>query len=199
MYLKRCIDFGVALVALVMLAPLLIAVAIGVFVSIGRPIIFRQQRPGYRGRPFQMFKFRTMSDERLADGQLLPDSVRLTRFGRALRSTSLDELPELWNVLVGNMSFVGPRPLLMEYLPLYTSEQARRHEVRPGITGWAQVKGRNLLSWEEKFELDVWYVHNQSFWLDLRIIWLTIVKVLKREGISHPGESTMTKFTGTAK
>ena len=163
---------------------------------IGAPVFFRQQRPGLHGQPFQMVKFRTMTDARGPDGALLPDAERLTPFGRFLRSASLDELPELWNVLRGDMSLVGPRPLLMEYLPLYTPEQARRHAVRPGITGWAQVNGRNALSWEEKFALDVWYVDHQSLALDIRILWLTARKVLAREGISAAGEATMGKFTG---
>lgn len=167
--------------------------------KLGSPVFFRQMRPGLEGRPFQMLKFRTMTDERDAAGQLLGDDKRLTAFGRFLRSTSLDELPELWNVLKGDMSLVGPRPLLMEYLPLYSPEQARRHEARPGITGWAQVNGRNALSWEEKFALDVWYVDNRTFWLDIRILWLTVKKVLVREGISAAGEATMSKFTGSAR
>lgn len=164
--------------------------------KLGSPVLFRQVRPGLHGRPFMMIKFRTMTDERGADGELLPDARRLTSFGRFLRATSLDELPELWNVLRGEMSLVGPRPLLMEYLPLYSPEQARRHEVRPGITGWAQVNGRNALSWEERFKLDVWYVDHRSLWLDLRILWLTVRKVIVREGISAQGEATMPRFTG---
>jgi len=162
-----------------------------------RPVFFRQIRPGLNGQPFQMLKFRTMTDERGPDGALLPDAVRLTPFGRWLRATSLDELPELWNVLKGDMSLVGPRPLLMEYLPLYTPEQARRHEVRPGITGWAQVNGRNAISWEDKFQLDVWYVDNRSLWLDIKILWLTVKKVLLRDGISAAGEATMPRFAGS--
>jgi lipopolysaccharide/colanic/teichoic acid biosynthesis glycosyltransferase len=164
--------------------------------KLGSPVLFRQVRPGLHGRPFMMVKFRTMTDERGADGELLPDAQRLTTFGRFLRAASLDELPELWNVLRGEMSLVGPRPLLMEYLPLYSPEQARRHEVRPGITGWAQVNGRNALSWEERFKLDVWYVDHRSLWLDLRILWLTVRKVIVREGISAQGEATMPRFTG---
>ena len=164
----------------------------------GRPVIFVQSRPGWQGRPFNLVKFRTMTGDFGENGQVLPDSARMTRLGRFLRSLSLDELPELWNVLRGDMSLVGPRPLLMEYLPLYSSEQARRHAVRPGLTGWAQVKGRNLLSWERKFELDVWYVDNHSFLLDLQILWLTIGTVIRREGISNPGETTMPKFRGNA-
>ena len=166
-------------------------------IKLGSPVFFRQLRPGMNGKPFEMVKFRTMTDERGADGELLPDAVRLTPFGRFLRASSLDELPELWNVLKGDMSLVGPRPLLMEYLPLYSPEQARRHEVRPGVTGWAQVNGRNALSWEDKFRLDLWYVNNQSLSLDIRILWLTIRKVLVREGISAAGEATMSKFTGS--
>lgn len=164
---------------------------------IGSPALFIQLRPGKNGRPFRMIKFRTMTDARDAQGNLLPDAARLTPFGRFLRSTSLDELPELWNVLKGDMSLVGPRPLLMEYLPLYSPEQARRHEVRPGITGWAQINGRNAISWEEKFALDVWYVDNRSFWLDLKILFLTVKRVLVRDGISHGEEATMPKFSGS--
>lgn len=163
---------------------------------LGRPVFFRQTRPGLRGQPFNMVKFRTMTGARGPDGQLLPDSQRLTSFGRFLRATSLDELPELWNVLKGDMSLVGPRPLLMEYLPLYSPEQGRRHEVRPGITGWAQVNGRNALSWDDKFRLDVWYVDHGSLWLDIKILWLTVRKVLVREGISAVGEATMPRFRG---
>ncbi len=168
-----------------------------VYFAFGRPIFFRQVRPGLNGKPFIMYKFRTMTNERDGDGNLLPDDRRLTSFGRFLRSTSLDELPELINVLKGEMSLVGPRPLLMEYLPLYSTEQFRRHEVKPGITGWAQVNGRNAISWEDKFKFDVWYVDNQSFWLDIKILWMTLVKVFKREGISQAGQATMEKFEGT--
>ena len=189
-------DILVASVALMLLAPPLLLLSVLVRISFGSPVLFRQVRPGLHGRPFEMVKFRTMTDERGADGALLPDVIRLTPFGRFLRATSLDELPELWNVIKGEMSLVGPRPLLMEYLPLYTPEQARRHEVRPGITGWAQVNGRNAVSWEKKFVLDVWYVDHCSLWLDLRILWLTVRKVLAREGISATGEATMTRFTG---
>ena len=164
--------------------------------NVGKPVLFRQVRPGLSGKPFTMIKFRTMTDDRDPDGKLLPDSQRLSNFGRFLRATSLDELPELWNVLKGDMSLVGPRPLLMEYLPLYSPEQARRHEVRPGITGWAQVNGRNAISWEEKFALDVWYVDNKTLWLDLKILWLTVIKVFKRDGIAAQGEATMPKFKG---
>ncbi|MCA3237635.1 MAG: sugar transferase [Curvibacter sp.] len=193
---KRLVDVFVAGAALLVLAlPLLLLWAL-VRRKLGSPVLFRQVRPGMHGRPFMMVKFRTMTDERGADGNLLPDARRLTSFGRFLRATSLDELPELWNVLCGEMSLVGPRPLLMEYLPLYSPEQARRHEVRPGITGWAQVNGRNALSWEERFKLDVWYVDHRSLWLDIRILWLTVRKVLLREGISAQGEATMPRFTG---
>ena len=197
--MKRLLDFTSALLGLVLLAlPLLVLMAL-VRTKLGSPVFFRQTRPGLQGRPFEMVKFRTMTDECGPDGVLLPDAERLTPFGRFLRATSLDELPELWNVLRGDMSLVGPRPLLMEYLPLYTPEQARRHEVRPGVTGWAQVNGRNALSWEEKFALDVWYVDHQSLALDVRILWLTARKVLAREGISAAGEATMGRFTGSAK
>jgi len=197
MTVKRLLDVGLSLLALVVLAPVLAALGILVRLKLGSPVLFRQRRPGLKGIPFELLKFRTMTDARGADGQLLPDAERLTPFGQWLRRTSLDELPELWNVLCGEMSLVGPRPLLMEYLPLYTPEQARRHDVRPGITGWAQVNGRNALSWEDKFRLDVWYVEHQSLALDLRIIGLTAWKVLRREGISAAGEATMAKFTGS--
>ena len=194
--MKRLLDFIAALLGLIALAlPLLLLMAL-IRRRLGSPVFFRQTRPGLHGQPFEMVKFRTMTDARGPDGQLLPDAQRLTRFGRFLRASSLDELPELWNVLKGDMSLVGPRPLLMEYLPLYTPEQARRHEVRPGITGWAQVNGRNALSWEEKFALDVWYVDHQSLALDISILWRTVRKVLVREGISAAGEATMGKFTG---
>ena len=195
--LKRVFDMLVAALALIMLAPLLAVIAVAVAYRLGRPVLFRQIRPGLRGRPFEMVKFRTMLDAKDAYGKSLPDDQRLTTFGVWLRSTSLDELPELWNVLRGDMSLVGPRPLLMEYLPLYTSDQARRHDVRPGVTGWAQVNGRNALSWDEKFKLDVWYVDHQSFWLDMKILMLTVKKVFVREGISATGEATMPKFTGS--
>ncbi|ANJ71583.1 sugar transferase [Ralstonia insidiosa] len=194
--MKRTFDIVVSCFSLLVLAvPLLILVWL-VRRKLGSPVFFRQVRPGLRGRPFQMVKFRTMTDERGPGGELLPDAERLTGFGKFLRSTSLDELPELWNVLKGEMSLVGPRPLLMEYLPLYSPEQARRHEIRPGVTGWAQVNGRNALSWDERFALDVWYVDNRSFWVDLKILWLTVRKVIVREGISASGEATMSKFTG---
>ena len=195
--MKRCFDLVVAVVALLALAvPLLVLVWL-VRSKLGSPVLFRQVRPGLNGKPFEMVKFRTMTDERGADGALLPDAQRLTPFGRFLRASSLDELPELWNVIKGDMSLVGPRPLLMEYLSLYTPEQARRHEVRPGITGWAQVNGRNAVSWEKKFALDVWYVDHRSWSLDIIILWMTVRKVLWRDGISAAGEATMTRFTGS--
>lgn len=196
--MKRLFDLTVTLLMspAVLLACLLIGLAVSVF--LGRPVLFRQRRPGLHGTPFMMIKFRSMRDDRDKFGNLLPDHQRLTRFGAFLRSTSLDELPGLWNVVKGEMSLVGPRPLLMEYLPLYTTQQARRHEVRPGITGWAQVNGRNAVSWEEKFAYDVWYVDNRSFTLDVRILWMTIIKVLMRKGVSAEGEATMSKFKGSA-
>ncbi|WP_321326641.1 sugar transferase [Sphingorhabdus sp. 109] len=189
-------DIAGAATGLILLSPLMLILVILIRRGMGSPVLFRQTRPGRDGKPFEMMKFRTMRDSTGANGQLLPDSERLTPLGRSLRSSSLDELPELWNVLKGDMSLVGPRPLLMEYLPLYSAEQARRHNVRPGVTGWAQINGRNAISWDEKFALDVWYVDNRTIWLDLKIIWLTIRKVLKREGISAAGEATMPKFTG---
>ena len=194
--MKRFFDIVIAALALLLLGMPLLALTWQVRRKLGSPVFFRQTRPGLHGRPFQMIKFRTMTDARGPDGRLQPDAERLTPFGRFLRSTSLDELPELFNVLKGDMSLVGPRPLLMEYLPLYSPEQARRHDVRPGITGWAQVNGRNALSWEEKFKLDLWYVDHHSLWLDVKILWLTLRKVLVREGISADGEATMSKFTG---
>lgn len=194
---KRAFDFVVAGVCLLLILPVLVVLGPMLLIHLGLPIFFRQTRPGLHGKPFQMLKFRTMTNERDEHGNLLPDAERLTRLGRFLRATSLDELPELWNVLKGDMSLVGPRPLLMEYLPLYSERQARRHDVRPGITGWAQINGRNALSWEEKFELDVWYVENQSFWLDVKILFLTLWKVIRREGISHGTEATMPRFTGS--
>ena len=195
--MKRLLDLVVAGSGIVLLLPLLALVALLVRTRIGSPVLFSQVRPGLGGRQFRIFKFRTMTDERDEKGALLPDERRLTRLGRFIRSTSLDELPELFNVLRGEMSLVGPRPLLMEYLPLYTSEQARRHEVRPGITGWAQVNGRNAISWEEKFKLDLWYVDNRSFLLDLRILLMTVTSVFRREGISQEGRATMERFTGS--
>jgi lipopolysaccharide/colanic/teichoic acid biosynthesis glycosyltransferase len=193
---KRLFDLSITLSLLVLLAVPLALLALLVRTKLGSPVLFSQVRPGLNGRTFKMVKFRTMTDARGPDGALLPDSVRLTPFGRLLRSTSLDELPELWNVLKGDMSLVGPRPLLVEYLPLYNAEQARRHEVRPGVTGWAQVNGRNAISWQEKFKYDVWYVDNWSFVLDIKILWLTVRKVLIREGISGGGEATMSGFKG---
>ena len=195
--MKRAFDIFGAALGMVILLPVFVLVAWQVRRKMGKPVMFRQMRPGIHGEPFEMLKFRTMRDALDANNNLLPDARRLTSFGKILRSTSIDELPELWNVLKGEMSLVGPRPLLMEYLPLYTPEQARRHEVRPGITGWAQVNGRNALSWEEKFKLDIWYVDNRSLWLDLKVIFLTIKKVFMRDGINAEGEVTMPRFTGS--
>jgi lipopolysaccharide/colanic/teichoic acid biosynthesis glycosyltransferase len=197
--LKRFADVVGSAVGLIVLAPLLAGIALVVRITMGSPVLFRQVRPGYRGKLFRMYKFRTMRDATGPDGRPAPDAERLTRLGRALRSTSLDELPELWNVLKGDMSLVGPRPLLPEYLPLYTPEQARRHDVRPGVTGWAQINGRNAISWEQKLALDVWYVDHQSLWLDLRILLLTLKKVLVREGINQGEGVTMEPFRGTGK
>jgi lipopolysaccharide/colanic/teichoic acid biosynthesis glycosyltransferase len=194
--MKRCFDLIFSIVALVVLAPLIIAIAIIVYCKLGPPILFRQIRPGLHAKPFMMLKFRTMRNETGKNGEQLPDAMRITYFGSFLRSASLDELPELWNVIKGEMSLVGPRPLLMEYLSLYDHKQARRHDVKPGITGWAQVNGRNGISWEKRFFLDVWYVDHQSLWLDVKILFLTIKKIFKREGISEDGEVTMSKFTG---
>ncbi len=194
--IKRLLDILGAGIGLIVFSPLLIIISLMIRREMGSPVLFRQTRPGRHGKPFQMIKVRTMRDAIDADGRPLPDAERLTKLGRFLRSSSIDELPELWNVLKGDMSLVGPRPLLMEYLPLYSPEQARRHEVRPGVTGWAQVNGRNAISWDEKFALDVWYVDNRSLRLDMKIIWLTIRKVIKRDGISAAGEATMSKFTG---
>ena len=193
---KRLFDVSASLAALLLLSPVLLLLVLLVRVKIGSPIFFSQTRPGLHGKAFTVIKFRTMTKARGADGVLLPDAERLTRFGRFLRAASLDELPELWNVLKGDMSLVGPRPLLMEYLPLYSPEQARRHDVRPGITGWAQVNGRNAISWDEKFKLDVWYVDHQSFWLDMKILFLTVKRVFQQHGISADGEVTMPRFTG---
>ena len=195
--MKRTIDILFSVLGLLFFAPVLVIIALKLYREMGAPVLFRQTRPGLRGKPFQMIKFRTMSDATDSNGSPLPDAERLTELGRFLRSSSLDELPELWNVLKGDMSLVGPRPLLIEYLPLYSPEQARRHEVRPGVTGWAQVNGRNAISWDEKLALDVWYVNNKGLWLDLKIIWFTIRTVIKREGISAAGEATMSKFTGS--
>lgn len=194
--LKRTFDFIAAMVAGFVLLPVILILIILIRFKLGSPVFFSQVRPGVGGRPFKMFKFRSMTDERDSDGNLLPDSERLTKFGSLLRSSSLDELPGLWNVLKGDMSLVGPRPLLMEYLPLYNREQYRRHDVKPGITGWAQVNGRNAISWSDKFKLDVWYVDNQSFWLDIKILLMTVKKVFIREGINAQGQATMEKFTG---
>lgn len=194
---KRSFDLIVAGAALLLLGPLLLLVAAAIAIGIGRPIFFRQVRPGLHGKPFAILKFRTMTDECDDQGIPLPDERRLTRLGRLLRTTSVDELPTLWNVFRGDMSFVGPRPLLMEYLPLYSKEQMRRHELRPGVTGWAQVNGRNAISWEEKFAFDIWYVDHASFALDIKILWLTALKVLKREGINHHDNAPMPVFRGS--
>ncbi len=194
---KRFFDVFVASTAIVLFTMPVLFLICSIRYKLGRPVVFRQLRPGLNGQLFTMVKFRTMTDTRGPDGVLLPDAQRLTPFGRFLRASSLDELPELWNVIRGDMSLVGPRPLLVEYLPLYTPEQSRRHEVRPGITGWAQVNGRNAISWEDKFALDVWYVDNQSLWLDIKILWMTVRKVLVRDGISAAGDATMPKFTGS--
>lgn len=196
--LKRLLDIVIALLALLLLLPLLLMVAVLVRFKLGSPVLFRQTRPGLHGKPFAMIKFRSMRDAMDAQGQPLPDHERLTRFGQLLRSTSLDELPELWNVLKGDMSIVGPRPLLMEYLPLYSPEQAQRHNVRPGMTGLAQISGRNAISWQQKFQLDTWYVQHQSVWLDFKIMLKTVKKVLWREGISAQGEVTTAKFMGNS-
>lgn len=195
--MKRLVDILGSGIGLLLLSPVFLVVALLVRHKHGSPILFTQVRPGMGGKPFRMMKFRTMTDARDVSGELLPDNVRLTKFGSFLRSTSLDELPELINAFKGDMSLVGPRPLLMDYLPLYSERQARRHEVRPGITGWAQINGRNALSWEKKFELDVWYVENRSLWLDIRILLKTVLKVVRRDGISHGDEATMPKFTGS--
>ncbi|PUR00404.1 sugar transferase [Acinetobacter schindleri] len=195
--LKRLLDIIIASIALILLSPLYAFVAYKVKKNLGSPVLFRQVRPGLRGKPFEMIKFRTMKDAVDERGNPLPDSERLTPFGQMLRSTSLDEMPELWNVIKGDMSIVGPRPLLMEYLPLYSPEQAKRHDVRPGMTGHAQVNGRNAIGWEEKFKLDTWYVENQSIWLDFKIMFKTVHKVLAKDDISAEGEATMTRFTGS--
>jgi lipopolysaccharide/colanic/teichoic acid biosynthesis glycosyltransferase len=195
--MKRFMDVVISGVLMCALLPLMAMISLAVWLNMGCPVLFSQIRPGLHGKPFQMFKFRTMNLEKAIGGRVLPDADRLTVLGRFLRSTSLDELPELWNVFKGEMSLVGPRPLLMEYLPLYTEEQARRHDVRPGITGWAQVNGRNAIGWEEKFALDLWYVDNQSFVLDVKILWLTLVAVFRRDGVSAAGHDTMPKFTGS--
>lgn len=197
--LKRLLDIIIASIALILLSPLYAFVAYKVKKNLGSPVLFRQVRPGLHGKPFEMIKFRTMKDAVDEQGNPLPDNERLTPFGKMLRSTSLDEMPELWNVIKGDMSIVGPRPLLMEYLPLYSPEQAKRHDVRPGMTGHAQVNGRNAISWEEKFKLDTWYVENQSVWLDFKIMLKTVKKVLAKDDINEAGEATMSKFTGSEK
>jgi sugar transferase EpsL len=194
--IKRAFDLITASLGLILLAPLLLVLALLVWAAHGSPVLFRQQRPGFKGRPFYILKFRTMTNRTAPDGSLLPDAERLTRLGRFLRATSLDELPGLVNILRGEMSWVGPRPLLMQYLERHSPEQMRRHEVLPGLTGWAQVNGRNSLTWENKFKLDVWYVDHWSFWLDIKILWLTLWKALKQEGINQPGQATMEEFKG---
>jgi len=196
--IKRFFDVSVSLFVLILLSPLIFFISHKVAKDLGSPVLFKQKRPGLNGKIFSMIKFRSMRDATDAQGNQLPDNQRLTSFGKKLRDTSIDELLGLWNVLKGDMSLVGPRPLLVEYLPLYSPEQARRHNVKPGITGWAQINGRNAISWEEKFELDVWYVDNQSFWLDLKILFLTVKKVFARSDINAAGEATMTKFTGSS-
>lgn len=196
--IKRCLDIIIASTALLLLSPLYLFVAYKVKKNLGSPVLFRQIRPGLNGKPFEMIKFRSMKDAVDQYGHVLPDSERLTAFGKTLRSSSLDEMPELWNVIKGEMSIVGPRPLLMEYLPLYNNEQAKRNLVRPGMTGWAQINGRNAIGWDEKFKLDTWYVENQSIWLDFKIMLLTVKKVLGRDDISAEGEATMTRFLGSA-
>lgn len=195
--MKRLMDFITSFIGLIVLFPLIVILSLLVRINLGSPILFEHIRPGMNGRPFRMIKFRTMLEAVDDNGKSLPDSERITKFGSFLRATSLDELPELWNVLKGDMSLVGPRPLLMEYLDLYTPEQARRHEVRPGVTGWAQVNGRNAISWEEKFKLDVWYVDNCSMWLDIKILFITVGKVIKRDGIASEGHATTENFKGT--
>lgn len=195
--LKRLFDIVFSSAGLLVLSPVILIVAFMIRRKLGAPVFFRQKRPGLHGKPFEMIKFRSMLDAYDEQGQPLPNEQRLTRFGKALRSTGLDELPELWNVLKGDMSLVGPRPLLMEYLPLYNDRQGRRHEARPGVTGWAQINGRNAISWEEKFNYDVWYIDNQSLWLDLKILFLTVKKVFMHEGISHANDATMPRFKGT--
>ena len=197
MKLKNLFDKTLALFLIILFSPIYIVVSLLIFFKMGSPILFRQKRPGYKEKIFGIYKFRTMTNDTDADGNLLPDDKRLIGIGKFIRSTSLDELPQLFNVLKGEMSFVGPRPLLIEYLPLYNQKQKRRHDVKPGITGWAQVNGRNAISWDQKFDYDVWYVDNQSFWLDIKILWLTFLKVVKRSDISSSTSSTMEKFTGS--
>ncbi len=194
---KRLFDFFLSGIALIILSPVIMLVAALVAINLGTPVFFKQTRPGYKGKPFSIYKFRTMREAVDVHGHSLPDQQRLTAFGKFLRSSSLDELPELWNVLIGQMSLVGPRPLRMDYLPRYNAQQSRRHDVLPGITGWAQINGRNAISWDEKFKLDVWYVDHQSLFLDIKILWLTILKVFKREGISAEGHATMPDFMGS--
>ncbi|RZV17734.1 undecaprenyl phosphate N,N'-diacetylbacillosamine 1-phosphate transferase [Aliarcobacter butzleri] len=194
---KSIFDKTLALFLIILFSPIYIVLSLLIFFKMGSPILFRQKRPGYKEKIFGIYKFRTMTNEKDVDGNLLPDEQRLVGIGKFIRSTSLDELPQLFNVLKGEMSFVGPRPLLVEYLPLYNQKQKRRHDVKPGITGWAQVNGRNAISWEQKFDYDVWYVDNQSFWLDIKILWLTFLKVVKRSDISSSTSSTMEKFTGS--
>lgn len=195
---KRIFDISISLILLIVLSLVILITAFLIQKKIGTPVIFKQQRPGLKGKAFYVYKFRSMTDERNAEGELLPDEIRLTSFGKVLRKLSLDELPQLWNVLKGDMSFVGPRPLLMHYMELYNKTQLKRHDVRPGITGWAQVNGRNTISWEQKFEYDVWYVENQSFWLDIKILFMTVQKVFKSEGVSQDGHVTMTQFKGNS-
>lgn len=197
--MKRIFDIVVSLIALTLLSVVIAITAFLIKLKIGTPVIFTQERPGLNGKPFKVYKFRSMTNDRNHNGDLLPDDVRLTSFGKIIRKLSLDELPQLWNVLKGDMSFVGPRPLLMEYMDLYNEKQLKRHDVRPGITGWAQVNGRNTITWEKKFEFDVWYVKHQSFWLDMKILILTVMKVFKSEGISQDGQATMTKFQGSSR
>jgi sugar transferase EpsL len=195
--MKRSFDILVSIIVMILLLPFILAIAVLVYITFGRPVIFTQKRPGLHGKSFQIYKFRTMNDTKDVSGILLPDHLRLTAVGKCIRRFSLDELPQLFNILKGDMSFVGPRPLLTEYMPRYTEEQARRHDVKPGITGWTQVNGRNAISWEEKFELDIWYVNNRDFMLDMKILWMTLVKTLKGEGVSAEGYATMPEFTGS--
>jgi len=197
--MKQIFDKTLALLLIILFSPIYIIVSLLILLKMGNPIFFRQKRPGYKEKIFGIYKFRTMTNDTDVDGNLLPDEQRLVGIGKFIRSASLDELPQLFNVLKGEMSFVGPRPLLVEYLPLYSDEQKRRHDAKPGITGWAQVNGRNAISWEQKFEYDVWYVDNQSFWLDMRILWMTFLKVVKRSDISSSSSATMEKFTGSGK
>jgi len=194
---KRAFDVTLAAIAVVILAPLMLLIALLVYLKLGTPVLHRQRRPGLRGKPFELIKFRSMLEAFDEEGKPLPNDQRITSFGQLLRSLSLDELPELWNIFKGDMSFVGPRPLLMDYLPLYNERQSRRHEVRPGLTGWSQINGRNSISWDEKFEFDIWYVENASFGLDIKIILMTFLTVLRREGISHEGDVAMPRFRGS--